>query len=643
MIIFKFILFVIIIYFFGWQFLRKLLLQNKLYFLLPASLISGISLYCFFVNLFAHIFSFQISIKFTFVLFFILAVCFLFLKNKKQIECIDKKILFKLLLFSFLLALVYGIIIFSRSVYDYSVHNSYSQAIVGGEYPLRDPFNYAYSIQYHYGFHILPAAINVITGVSIWSSLALAMMLIIFPVFALVFALVFRMVGNYKTSFLAAWLFYFAGGLRYLGVLGDLDYSQVYLFDYIKQITSLFFGSVHFGPGYFHPYSIDTYGNLLYHTPTALAMPIILLIFWFIFYQEKENKALSNVFIGVLFAFLALVSEDRFIMLVPAWILWEVLLIWKNQAITKDLVLDKVKSLGLVIIVFSFFSIFQGGIITDMFANPFHLYDLKMVSSISTGEAISFRLIPGVISTSGFYPFDKIYSWIFLVTEWGIPILLFPFVVIYVVKKKREDYLLILLTIVTGFLISFFINYNAWAAVFYRFALTGYILLGILIAIFLADWVGENKKRKKILIGLVILMSFSPIMFNLREIPLKYNDKTLFKPPYNEIEYNVANEVKKIIPKNSVILSINHVLVAELWGINSYETDNKVWNYGNEPFIDSINVRNAQDLIKRDINYIYINPEYTEKFGDEFVEKNKNYLTLVYENDSGYYLYKINE
>ena len=29
------------------------------------------------------------------------------------------------------------------------------------------------------------------------------------------------------------------------------------------------------GPGYFHPYSVDTYGNLIQHFPTAISVPVV--------------------------------------------------------------------------------------------------------------------------------------------------------------------------------------------------------------------------------------------------------------------------------------------------------------------------------------------------------------------------------
>jgi len=558
---------------------------------------------------------------------------------------ITRKQLLYLALFSALLLFVYALIFFANNVFDEGLQRSYSLSIANGNFPVRDPFNFSYSIQYHYGFNLLVAGVAVISGLSIIRSLDISLLVIILPVFWMVFALVYRLTKNYKMGFLSAWLFFFAGGLRYLTVFGHIQYSGVYFEDYLRQVANLFFSNIPnsgiLGPGYFHPYSIDTYAVLLYHPPTAMVMPIILLVVWLLYERESfsGNKTILNIAIGVLIGLTALVSEDKFLVVVAAlgiFALWK--LFSQKVGSVKEFARRLLREYGFMFLIAIPLALFQGGVLTDMFFGMFKISKLNLVGSISTASALSLRYIPGIISTSGFYPFSKIYSWVFLITEWGIPILLFPFILFFVYKKKNETYYLLTLMIVLGFAVSFFINYSAWAAVFYRFACTGYMLLAILLGIFLVDWMGDKKWRKNTVCALVVLMAISPVMFNLKAIPVR---PFLHQLPYNQKEIQMSDKVKSFTERNSVIVSEDPVIVAQLFGRFAYETDSKVWNYGSEPFIKHLSGLSVDDLKQRGIDYIYADPAFLQEFKDNFLKNNITSLEKIVDLDGQYILYKI--
>lgn len=632
--------------FFAWQFLRKILKQNEIYLLVPTSIILGMSAFVLSSNIFAYFLSISSAFILTLVLFLIFGILLYFKDNKSVLTVgIEKKYLLYLILISISLAFIYGLIFFSNNVFDEGIHRIYSVSIVNENFPVRDPSNFDYSVQYHYGFSMLIAGVSIVSGLSIIRSVDVGMLFLIIPVFWMVFALVYGMTKNYGMGFLSAWLFFFAGGFRYLTVFGDLDYSKIYLVDYFRQIAHLFFSNIPnskiLGPGYFHPYSIDTYANLLYHPPTVMVMPIVLLIVWLLYKKRSfsGNKNILNVVIGALIGLTALVSEDKFLVIIASLGIFAV---WKifSQKIFKvrEFVNKFLSQYGVIFLTSITLAVLQGGILSDMFKSTLGISKLNLVESISTVSTVTFRYIPGIISTSGFYPFTELYSWIFLITEWGIPILLFPFILFYVYKKRNEDYYFLILMILIGFAVSFFINYSAWPAVFYRFATTGYMLLGILLGIFLIDWCQNIRWRKNIVIVSVILMAISPVMFSLKAIPAR---PFLHQLEYTEKEILISEKIKGVTDNNSIILSADPKIVVELFERFAYETDKKTWNYGSEPFVRHLNEMSISDLKDRNIGYIYADPVFLREFGDSFLRSNPNFLEEVFNFDDEYIFYKI--
>jgi len=640
------IFFITCLSFFGWQFLRKILRQNEVYLTAPSSVILGTSAFVLLSNIFAYFFSVSNSFLITIVLMFVSGLFLYFKENKDDLVLgIEKKYLLYLILISISLASVYTFIFFTNDVFDEGIHRIYALSMANDNFPVRDPFNFDYSVQYHYGFNMLVAGISLLSGLSIIRSVDIGMLFIIFPVFWMVFSLVYRMTKNYKAGFLSAWLFFFGGGFRYLSVFGHLDYSQKYLTDYFKQIADIFFSNIPnsgiLGPGYFHPYSIDTYGNLLYHPPTAMAMPIVLMIVWFL-YKRKSfsgNKNIINTLIGSLIGLTALVSEDKFLIIISSlfiFALWEIYS--QGARKIKDFVSEFFSQYGTIFFVSIFVSIFQGGVLSDMFFGLIGYSKLRLVESIAGVSAVSVRMVPGIISTSGFYPFSELYSWIFLVTEWGIPILFFPSILYFIYKKRDKEQYIFALMILIGFVVSFVFNYSAWPAVFYRFAATSYILLEIPLGIFLVDWSKDSKWKKGVVCASVVLMAISPVMFSLKAIQVK---PSLHQLSYNKSEIFISEIVKNTTNNNSIILSRDPRIVSELFGRYAYETDKKTWNTGSNPFVGYLDKINIGELRDRKIGYIYADPEFLKKFKDGFLKNNLNFLEEVYNLDNEYILYKI--
>lgn len=632
--------------FFAWQFLRKILKQNEIYLLVPASIILGMSAFVLFSNIFAYFLSISSAFILT-LLMFLVSGLLLYLKGNKSVLTvgIEKKYLLYLVLISVSFVFIYGLIFFSNNTFDEGIHRIYSSSIANDNFPVRDPFNFSYSVQYHYGFNIFIAGISIISGLSIIRSVDVGMLFLIFPVFWMVFALVYGITKNYRMGFLSAWFFFFAGGFRYLTVLGDLDYSKIYLVDYFRQIAYFFFSDIPnskiLGPGYFHPYSIDTYSNLIYHPPTAMVMPIILLIVWLLYKKRSffGNKNILNVVIGSLIGLTALVSEDKFLVIIASLGIFAVWKIFSQKIFkVKGFINEFLSQYGIIFLTSIILAVFQGGILSDMFASIFRISKLNLVESISTVSAVTFRYIPGVIARSGFYPFSELYSWIFLITEWGIPILLFPFILFYFYRKKNEDYYFLILMILIGFAVSFFINYSAWPAVFYRFATTGYMLLGILLGIFLIDWCQNIRWKKNIVIVSVILMAISPIMFSLKAIPVR---PFLHQLEYEEKEILISEKIKGITDNNSIILSADPQIVVGLFERFAYETDKKIWNYGSEPFVRHLNEMSISDLKDRKIGYIYADPVFLQEFKDSFLKSNSDFLEEIFNFDNEYIFYKL--
>lgn len=641
----KFVVFVSILAFSSWQFLRKILKQNEVYILLPLSVILSISTFVFVSNILGYFV--PITTSFVVVLVALLLSGLFFLKkNPGGPLCLglSKKHLVYIVVATVLLALMSWMVLYSNQTLDEGVHRTYAVSILNGNFPPKDPLNPGYAMQYHYGFEVLLAATSYFSGLPVQFALDVVMALLTAFIFLMVFSFAYFITKNHRIGFLSAWLFYFGGGFRYLTVFQHLDYSYTYVTDYLKQIIDIFLStapdSMILGPGYFHSYTIDNFGFYMYHTPSLISTAVVLIVFWLFAERERSvsNKTAINVLLGLLIGLSALMDESRFILLVAALGVFGLYKLLKAGDFSRNSLKVFFTDYGVVIFLASIVAAFQGGVLTDLVAKSMHLGHLKFINSLSGGGDLSLRMIPGLNPDYvKFYPLNSLYSWQIFLMEWGLMLILFPLAAYRLWKKGDAVFKFLILFTTISYFITLFVNYSLQPQIFSRFASVGYSLSSIIVGALLIDWMKDVVWRKRVVFILILAMSFSLVMFSLKALPAKIEPHILF----NQEEISISKKAQEMIPRNAVVLGYDAYKTVELFGTYAYETDTKIWNAGSDQFIDRLNQMNISDLKERGIGYIYYDPLVREKIGDSFFLKNSGSLENIYSVGDTYSIYKL--
>lgn len=635
-----------ILMFFGWQVARKLLDVHEAYLLAPVGALLGTALYIGAANALAYAFGTPLAFFVTLGTFLAGGVAFLFVRGKTELSLhISKKYLLCLGIITAALIAIYALVLLANLAYSDQLFRIYAEFIARGDFPVRDPLNPAYSIQYHYGINLLLAAAAAVSRLPMYVVLPLTLAIIAGAAFSMTFALAYRLTRSVRVGFIAAWLFFFAGGFRYLTIFLHLDYRPAYLVDYAKQIADIVFSntlpnSMLMGPGYFHAYSVDTYSNLLYHPPTALAMPLVLLVFW-LFYERGSSSASGWYSLGIALtlAVLALVSEDKFALLALTLALFGFYRFFARGDFSWRAVRTVLLDYGAVLAGAAGIAIIQGGVVTDFFAGVFGYSKLALIPSLVGTHAFALRLVSGLTSTDGsFYPFTALYSWVYFIVEWGLPLFLFPFVTRYVAQKRNDALSFAYLFSIIAFLLSFVVQYRSEPDVMYRLAASGYMVLGFLLGLALGQWSGSIRWKRRGVLAAIVLMSVSPLFFTIKGIPLK---PFLHGDGYTAAEHAAALAVQRFIPADAIVLARDPSLAAELLQRYTYETDHKQWNIQNDLFVSHLASSTVADLAARHIDYLFVDPAFKASPAYAFVKKQKTALTPLYGLNGQYTLYTI--
>ncbi len=630
----KFIIFVVSIAFFGWQFLRRVIKQNELYLLIPFSLGFGIIIYTLFVNIISYFVDVRASFWLVLILLWIIGLILNKVKINKTILGIEKKTFKKLIFITIVFSFIFSAIIFNNYAYDEIWHGGLIATIANGNFPVMSTYIPNLYSQYHYGFDLFAASIKSFLGLPLQQSSDLAMILIFVPIFWSVFVAIKKITTNNLAAWLSAWLLFFGGGFRYLSVVESIDQSKVkYFWDYANQILSVFLNSKPMSPGLFHSYSTDSMGVLIYHRPTLYASLIIILIFWLIYLEQKRKNLLVQISLGVLFGFFALSAESWFVLLILSWGIWKGLILLKNKQHRKKIIYSMVT----VGVIASFMAIFQGGVITDIL-----LHTSKGMTTTSMSTFV-IRDVPGLISYGDIYPFNEIKSWAFFVLEWGLILLFFPFVSIYVYKSKNKILQLMLLAIVVTLLIVFWVDYPVSSRDLVRINVFAYLLMSLLLGIYLSE---KFKNKTKVITTILIIVSVSPLMYNIRIMPASWHWKNVqsnYDDKQNELI--VAKEVREQLSEPGAVLTAIPYFVVQSWGRQVYwgnPEEDIVFNRkiaGNLPKL--LREKTIKDIAKKGVAYVYANPEFKKYAGRAFIDKNKSFLEEIYNKDNKYIVYKI--
>lgn len=621
-----------IFFFFGWSVLRKFFNISDTWFLIGASEVFGMIVFVIIANTLAYAVGTPRSFHYSLATMVFILIPLFFLKNKTNRNQIKVRHFSVLLALIGLIGYVYAANYLYYFQYDEGFHLPLSQTIASGNFPVKSLYFPEHYIQYHYGYDFLTAGLSSLSGIPVWWTSDAVLILCIISTFVLSYSFFFVLTQNYHTSLLCAFLFFFGGGLNYLSVFTKINLNSQLLWEWITKIVTELLNQPGFSMGYFHASSMASFADGgSYHHPTTFSIPAVLILFY-LFIKEQSGKLskLQLFAIGLLLGYLSLISEHLFVLIIAAWSIWK--FVCTLQQGTAEGWKKTFFSLLFVLFPALFLALMQGGVITDML-----LHGARHILPSS----FEMRSAPGVPGFLGFQPLTMLSGWIFLFLEWGIPLILSPLILYFLYKwsKIEKFYLFILIFVLISIPIPFFIKFSDDQDII-RISFLGYVLLssvlGIIIMKFIhREGVFTSRFRKIISILFISLLTFSPIMFNVRILPMGI---IIRRPLYSDTDYKIAGDVKKIIPKNARVFAINYMKVGMLWGVATPALgDYPIWNFDPQFIKEHFSFEN---LKKKSVTHVYFDSEMQHllKISSEDFIKNGWEKLYQYHDETGEYI-----
>jgi len=498
MIIFNLFIFLSILFIFGWFFARCFLKENRIFVIIPLSILFGLSAYVFLLNVVSYFIPIQISFWVVLGVLILITLFFLIIyreKKERLIFGISSKWIW-IIVSTFLLISVFNLITGLRSLENdtlANVHLPTATTIAEGNFPIRHINNPSDLFNYHYAADLFSAAIYKVTGLSINSAYDVQMGLGAGLIFLLSFVLAYSLLKKPFPAFLAGLCALFGSGLNFLNVFRGLPilYNKFILGENIeapfKFVNHAIFGEL-----------INPATVWIQNHSTAIGLPVILAVIYFYFQTiQRENRYWLRLTIitGLLFGYSALSIETFFsliaavLIIYPFWLLFfsDQKTIIKRTFIVSFLIL----SIGFLI------AFYQGGVLA---------YSKGVIGS-GQNFILSLRGIETVIGTKPFFSFSFSFLTLFFLREFGLPLLLLIPALIYFKKDKRIFVFLGLATIIS-FIIPFIIVYANFPGVTWYFFLASIIFMSLISGLYLGSLIlkAKSQKRKTLTVFLSIIV-----------------------------------------------------------------------------------------------------------------------------------------
>jgi hypothetical protein len=632
--IIKLIILFAVIIFFAWQFLYRVLAQKEIYVLIGASLATGILSYTIILNALAYLVGIDLSFYLAVLLLAIVALVLYLLPGEKLELGMEKRYLFYLAGMVTLAILFFAPIFYVNEPFDEAWHGPLIATIANGNFPVMKielPGSY---VQYHYAFDIYAAALSVVGGVSVINASMIAMLSLVLSVLLLGFTFFYKISRNIFSSFFGIFLLFFGAGFRYLTVITDLSWGKhKYLIDYVREGSNLLMSAIPMSPGYFHGYSVDALAVNMYHRPTLYSVVTILMVLFLAFLEQRHETLRYKIILALFLGFLALSAETSFLIVACAWGLWRLFFMIKD----KENIKKTIMSIVTVALIACGVAIFQGGIITDTVLH-------KETGSDIMPEYSQFQLrfLPLLVSYDQIFSFSQIRTWFFLFVEWGLPLLLFPFIAWNYFRNKCKDYLLFIFIAFIAMLVTLFVHYPEKPGEMTRVNFISLMFMSLVLGIYLGElWLKRNYRFVIILI--LVGVSLSPILFNLRAFPVRLEARAMYLETVEfEKEKEIAVWARQNLPEQAGVVTASPRMVNQLWGRLTFYGADAHDNRWLPTALPRLIEKNDLEYIKsRNADYIYDNPIFRESGAGLIVDDNLNRLELIYENGPEYRIYKI--
>jgi len=670
-IILKTILFWSIIFFFGYKLSAWLLPYNHKEDSIALAGLLGTALYVFLINLLGYWLPIGLVFYLVLIIFFFcgLYLCFI---NKKNISkwAIDQKWQ-KKLLFSFFI--IFSIVF----VVNWRMPIGGDQVLLGcmpeaatiaaGNFPPQMIWMPPHLLPYHYGSHLLAAAINKLTDLPLYLAYDIQVAVLAGVLFLLGFVLIKKFNTKNKIAWWGSFFMLFAGSLSFLkGIKGiSILYDKYFIGQHLTAPFKFVFEMI---KSLFASSSIERIST---YPTNAFGFCLIIGIVYLYFELEKRNKNLLFPITSFILAILALFAETYFVVIIFVLIIFPLFfyIVFRNKL--RSIIL--LKNSLIILIVAIPIAFFQGGVLTYYLGLEKHTLSLielygfpKPVKNIEINWTP--WLLKSRIGNNGILP---IWSFEFLL-QWGLLLLLFLWSFFYLYKKRKSKYLIFLILcfgvfFLMPFLFSFpmAVKADGLERFFFPANLIAGLMIGILLAeLYLKFALSEKKWQRRGIVFLAVLLIFQAIIFlsiylTIGYPPAKWNNSNEFftssrnfeKPAYDWVKKNTTiNDYFLLTEKNERYTSPNLKFIlntGRMAPIYRYYTSDKGGsiNIPQFHFFKEIELSCRQELVRAlGFKYIFVTDNWILGLEEKCLEQNSTELKFEVKKDNQFIrIYKIKD
>lgn len=639
------ILFLSIIFSFGYLFTRKILKENTFFSTIPMSTTFGISFFIFILHFISLITGLQIATYITLLLFITISI-FLVLRFKDSEESnpLTKREGLLLLSLSTLVFLLCFFYLRFFNSYD-PLYADAASIIKQKSYPPFHPYNSEQTFSYHYGLILLASSLAIFSNIDIWNSFIPIQLLFQFSIPLSIFSLIYFFKKDFNCAFLGALLGCFCANLS--SILIPIDIIRLFPQGYERVFQKIMYvADSSFANGAQRAFVSPNMG-------TGMQMSLILYYLCLSLKLDKQLywKLFSIFTISVSLFF---IYEAYWVAPVIGSTIYYFLKVIKNKA---DISSIKILSYLLVIFLSSPFII--GGVNSNSEKSSFSLVYFNPKTYIT-----SFPYYPGhktsdkwlkehtLIEASQDGTFFKVspFDWKFY-EDFGLPFLCLPLILFWIRREKDLKSFSLLLSGLLMLCVPFFISYQIRDVEFIRFPTYARFIFSILFGSFLGFYIKEYSKSvfAKSLFLILILTLISPSIFWL--LPVKSSSKDwryaqispINKKAIKWLTKKVEVGDKGIGPLDIISFNFELITTAGVYGIGTSNTG----GFSFEKETRKTALKTLDPCLLRDlkVRWLYVNSDVEQLISKENLNKlsREKQLLLRYEDKNEYDFVRIYE
>lgn len=366
--------YIAILFFFGWQFSRYILCENRIERLCALSGILGVGLYSFFINIAGHFFIIQETFYWVLILFLLISLTCLVLwhlnktHEKPTIWELNPK--WRMVLFFAAIFIFFSVlwISFNHPMDLAAVRVPTAVTIAGGNFPPVEIFNPSNTLNYHYAPDLLAAATHKVTGMPIYLAYNVQNAVLSATLFLVIFFLAELFVQNSRIAFLSSVTAFYAGSLIFLKGLAGIPVL------YAKYVTGENASFKFVSDAIFGEYSAPAINSIISLHWGAMAFSLMAAAIYLYFHALKQDESVRRMAslgtCGLLLAFLALTAEPYFAALLFAIGIYPFIILFAKL----NMDVRRVSASSAIVILISLpVALLQGGLLPTALMQALHI------------------------------------------------------------------------------------------------------------------------------------------------------------------------------------------------------------------------------------------------------------------------------